>query len=524
MARLATARRIEPVYEAVWEAIPESSQERVLSCPAHHVLYTGTRGPGKTDVQLMDFRQYVGMGYGPFWRGVIFDREYKPLDDIISKSKRWFPRFNDSARFLSSKSDYKWVWPTGEELLFRSVKTLDDYWDFHGQEFPYIGWNELCKHPTLELYDRLMSCNRSSFTPQKDTPAGRLVDVQGRVIFDRSEGILLPPIPLRVNATTNPFGSGHNAVKRRFITPAPYGVPVKRTVLIFDPKTKEDIEVTKYQVAIFGSWRENIYLSPEYIAELKMLSDRNLKKAWDDGDWDIVAGGALDDVWNKSVHILPSQPIPKGWHIDRALDWGSTHPFAVGWFAEANGEGELVRSDGSRFCPPPGTLVQFAEWYGSKELGTNKGLKMSGPDIAVGILEIEKYLVESKLCAETPWPGPADNQIRDVRESDVDTIEKKMADKGVRWTDSDKSQGSRKIGLQLCRDRLEASTRREGQGIYFTDNCRASIDLLPSLPRDEKKLDDVDTTSEDHVWDMVRYRVLRGSNRFARAIKVTWTT
>mgnify|MGYP000134322251 FL=1 len=129
-------------------------------------------------------------------------------------------------------------------------------------------------------------------------------------------------------------------------------------------------------------------------------------------------------------------------------------------------------------------------------------------------------LADGWIKAE-PWGGPADNQIRDVKESDVDSIEVKMAKKGVRWTESDKSPGSRRNGLQLIRDRLEASIRGEGQGLYFMRNCSASIGILPTLPRDEVKLDDVDTEAEDHAYDMVRYRVLRGSNRMAKTIKVS---
>ena len=124
-----------PVTKVVWSPLP-GSQELVMSCPCNHILYEGTRGPGKTDSQLMKFRRYVGLGYGKFWRGVIFDREYKNLDDLVSKSQRWFPEFKDGARFMSSKSDYKWVWPTGEELLFRRIKVIGDYWNYHGQSSP----------------------------------------------------------------------------------------------------------------------------------------------------------------------------------------------------------------------------------------------------------------------------------------------------------------------------------------------------------------------------------------------------
>lgn len=509
--------------ETAWQPIAGSSQALALDTRCDHTLYTGTRGPGKTATQLMRFRRRVGLGYGEFWRGIIFDREYKNFADIVAQSKRFFKLFDDGAHFLESASEYKWKWPSGEELLFRHVKKLADYDNFHGHEYPYIGWNELTKQATPELYDRLMSTNRSSFVPEIHTPK------KADGTYATPDGQPLPPIPLEVFSTTNPNGPGHAWVKRRFIAPVPYGTVQRTTTRVFDPRTQQDVDVVKAVVAIFGSYRENPYLDPKYIAELDRLtaSDENLRKAWLEGSWDIVGGGAFGDIWNSKVHVLPRFVVPSTWRVDRSFDWGSSHPFSVGWWAEANGESATL-TDGTSFCPPPGTLVQIAEWYGSASIGENKGLKLSAPAIADGIIAREQALMESGAggkpwVAQQPWPGPADNQIRDVREADVDTIEKKMSAKGVRWTPSDKSPGSRKNGLQLMRDRLEAAVKGEGAGIYFMRNCAASIELLPSLPRDEEKLDDVDTDAEDHTWDMTRYRVLAGSNRAARKLKVKTT-
>lgn len=491
-----------------------------LAAPCHHILYTGARGPGKTDTQLMRFRKRVGIGYGAYWRGVIFDREYKNLDDLVSKSKRWFARFGDGAKFLEAAKDYKWVWPTGEELLFRVAKKDGDYWNYHGQEFPFIGWNELTKYPSQKLYDDMMSCNRSSFLPVEHTPK-RVSDTGAFLQYDTPTGEPLPDIPLEVFSTCNPFGAGHGWVKRRFIDVAPYGQMVKTVTRVFNPRTQKDEDVTKTQVTLFGSYRENIYLAPEYVADLEKIKDENKRKAWLMGDWNIVAGGALDDVWDTRFHVLPRFKVPEGWYLDRAFDWGSSHPFSVGWWAECNGE-EATLPDGRTICPPPGTLIQFAEWYGTKEPGSNEGLKLSAPDIASGIVQMEQHFRTGGWIPPDAaiWPGPADNQIRDVRESDVETIEQKMAKKGVRWSESDKSPGSRRNGLQLIRDRLEASMRGEGPGLLFMRNCVSSIGILPTLPRDEVKLDDVDTEAEDHVYDMTRYRVLKGSNRIAQQIKV----
>lgn len=514
MLLLPTKPKLILPKDPAWKAIPDTSQEFALEASKwyHHVLYTGARGPGKTDCQLFAFRQFVGVGYGSFWRGVIFDREYKMLDDLVSKSKRWFNAFNDGAQFLTAKSDYKWIWPTGEELLFRSMDDPEQYWNYHGQEFPFIGWNELCKYPTSECYDRMMSCNRSSYT-SKDWP----------IDPDTGEQLQMDPIPHRVFSTTNPYGPGHNWVKRRFITPAKYGEVVRTTTKVFNPQTQQDEDVIKTQVTFFGSYRENIYLSPEYIAELESITDPNVRKAWLMGDWDIVAGGAIDDLWNRAVHVVPRFACPSDSYIDRSYDDGSSTPFWVGWWLEADGD-EYELEDGSMFAPQPGSLILIHEWYGAVEIGTNKGIKISSEDKANGIKQREQSLLINGWIFGDVQPGPADNSIRDVRDRGTDTVEQAMALHGIEWEASDKSRGSRVIGLQLFRDRLAAALRGEGPAIYFMDHCRAAIDILPSLPRDPDKPDDVDTSAEDHPWDGTRFRILKGNNQLVKSIDVKFPT
>jgi hypothetical protein len=500
--------------EVIWSPLP-GSQAMALDSRCHHTLFCGTRGGGKTETQLMRFRKNVGKGYGAFWRGIIFDREYKNLDDIVSKSKKLFNKFGDGARFLASKGEYKWVWPTGEELLLRVAKKDSDYDDYHGHEYPFIGWNELTKQPTSALYDKMMSCNRSSFLPEEHPQK----DHKGDVFF-------LPPIPLEVFSTTNPSGAGHAWVKRRFITCAggKYGKVVRRSITVFDPKTQQDIEVIKTQVAIFSSFRENRYLDAAYIAELYLQNDPNLKAAWLYGSWDIVAGGAIGDLWNTSCHVLPRFRIPESWHIDRAFDWGSSHPYAVCYFAEANGEeAQFVYADKLyTFCPPPGSLILIGTIYGTREIGTNKGLKHSAAEICERIKYYENAILQQGWISRRPSAGPADNQISNKTQSDEETIEKKMQDLDVYWEKSDKSPGSRINGLQLFRDMLEATIKNaETPRFYVMEHCTDWLELVPSLPRDEKKIDDVDTTSEDHLYDATRYRVLKGSNRLATHIPLT---
>ena len=54
-----------------------------------------------------------------------------------------------------------------------------------------------------------------------------------------------------------------------------------------------------HKFVIFGSYKENRYLSPEYVLELESIKDENKRRAWLEGDWDITSGGMFDDVWER---------------------------------------------------------------------------------------------------------------------------------------------------------------------------------------------------------------------------------
>lgn len=504
----------------VWAPIPGSSQELALASPTDITFYDGARGPGKTICQCMKYRSKVGLGYGKYWRGIIFDREHDNLADLVAQTKREFPKFEDGAKFKESKGDYKWVWPTGEELLLRHVKKLEDYNGFHGWEIPFIGWNEITKYATRALYDKFMSINRSSFSPEKDTPK---IKEGNKLVYATPDRKPLPPIPLEVFVTTNPNGPGHNWCKEEFVDPAPAGQIVRKQIELYDDLKEETRIVERTQVRIFGNFYENPYIPDSYRANIIDMCERdpNLKAAWVYGDWSVNAGGALDDIWRDQIHVIERFSIPEGWIVDRAFDWGSTSPFATTWWAEANGE-EVELLNGKIWAPPRGTLFCIQEDYGTLKIGSNQGLKLSAKDVALRTKRIDQQLLSELWIKKEVRPGPADNSIRNVIQVDVDTIETQMADQGILWDESDKSPGSRINGLQLLRDRLQASTLGEGPGIYFFRNCVGCIKTLPNLPRDEDKPDDVCTESEDHLYDGVRYRVLKSANRYATKLNVEW--
>ncbi len=504
----------------------KGGQSLALSCPANEILFEGTRGSSKTATQLMRFRRLVGLGYGAFWKGVIFDMEYKNLGDIIAQSKKLFNKFQDGAKFLSSASELKWVWPTGEELLFRYEQKADGYWNYHGQEFPFVGFNELTKRPDDEFYESMFSCMRSSFRPHD---------------YPLPDGGILPPIPLEMFSTTNPFGVGHTWVKKRFIDPVPRGRINTKVTRVLNPQTQleEDVKITR--VAIHGSWKENKYLDPQYIALLMAIRDPNKRKAWVNGCWDVTSGGRFDHLWNPLVHVVKQFDIPKAWHVDRSHDWGESHPFSNLWFAES--DGTTVNVNGKDWTPARGSIICIGEFYGCNPEEHNKGLKMSATNVA----KLVKWVDDRLMGKEVGMPvdtkaeinivpgmvkgrimaGPADNAITN-KDDDMISISDKMESQGVYWTKSDKKPGSRIAGAALLCEMLEAALEAkesesgvgERPALYFMEHCRGIIARFPVLSRDSKNPDDIDTDQEDHDYDALRYRVTSLTRKYCAAPRI----
>lgn len=440
------------------------SQVSFLSCPIFEALYEGTRGPGKTDALLMDFAQHCGMGYGPAWRGILFRETYPQLADVVAKSKAWFPLMG--AEFNEAKMS--WKFPGGEELLFRHMRKKDDYWNYHGHSYPWIGWEELTNWAKDDCYLLMMSCSRST--------------VKG--------------MPRKYRATTNPYGKGHNWVKKRF------QLPHMRGKVIFTPGEPP-------RVAIHGNIHENRILldaDPDYISRIRAAASNPAQvDAWLEGSWEITSGGMFDDIWDPKVHVVDPFKIPRAWTIDRSFDWGSSKPFSVGWWAESDGS-DVKLPNGRILRTVKGDLFRIGEWYGCARGQENVGLHMLATDIGEGIQAREIAMGLAGLVK----PGPADSSIFD--EVNGNCIAKDLAKKGAKFVPADKGPGSRKQGWEQMRKYLKDAKRpedgpRENPGLFVFRTCKEWLRCVPPIPRDESDLDDVDSDVEDHNADETRYRV-----------------
>lgn len=300
----------------------------------------------------------------------------------------------------------------------------------------------------------------------------------------------------------NPGGIGHNWVKADFVDIAP---PMTVTQMPND----EGGMLRQFIPAKLEDNPIGVENDPQYESRLEGLDNKALAKAMRNGDWDIIAGGFFDDLWDRRKHVLKPFTIPKTWRIDRTFDWGSSKPFSVGWWAESDGSpvdvpdanGQVVRRHFAR-----GSLFRIAEWYGCNPKRPNEGLKLLAKDIAKGI--VERETLWRKQYGWRVHPGAADSSIYDTENGNC--IADDMEDEGVKWLEADKSPGSRKNGWEICRKLLKGArdNPREDKGMFVFDLCVDWIRIFPVLPRDPRLSDDVDTKAEDHIGDETRYKAL----------------
>jgi len=310
---------------------------------------------------------------------------------------------------------------------------------------------------------------------------------------------------------TNPGGSSHIFHKETYVDPAP-------------PMQIFKSEFGGWAQYIPGLYTDNPTLlenDPNYIKRIEGLGDKEQVAALKEGRWDILSGAALGGVWDGAIHIIEPFPIPDSWYLDITFDWGYTKPSSVGIYATSNGD-DALDSQGNVISFPKGTIFRIGELYFCDPKKRNLGLELS--DFEIGERVAEK-LISMNLDLRYIHAGPADNTIFTARNHrgtlsnphdeilngfNSYAVKAGMRPKGILFMESDKSPGSRIRGLSVIRTLLKASTKNpmEDRGFFVFDTCRDFIRLVPTLPRDPKNPEDVDTDSEDHIYDEFRYKAL----------------
>ena len=424
-------------------------QTSFLAATEQEVLYGGSAGGGKSYAMVVDPVRYFT---NPNARMLLVRRSTEELRELIAVSKQLYPQAIPGIKFM--ERDKTWVAPSGATLWMSYLDRDDDVMRYQGQAFNWIGFDELTQWPTPYPWNYMRSRLRST----------------------KASGL-----PLYMRATSNPGGPGHQWVKRTFLDPE----KPNKAFWATDPETGETIRWPKghsregeplfKRKFIPATLFDNPYLAEDGMYEANLLSlPEHQRRQLLEGDWDINEGAAFPE-WNRQIHVIEPFDIPSTWPRFRACDYGYGSYTGVVWIAVA----------------PDEQLIVYREMYVSKVIAT---------DLADMILEVEQ---DEKIRY-----GVLDSSLWHNRGDTGPSLAEQMIMKGCRWRPSDRSRGSRVAGKNEIHRRLQVDEFTEEPRLVFFNSCVNIISQLPAIPLDKNNPEDVDTNSEDHLYDALRYGVM----------------
>lgn len=424
-------------------------QTDFLAAPEDEVLYGGARGGGKTYSLIADPLRYVD---NPNFKALLFRRTTVELRDIIRETKKLYPKIFPSAKYL--KSERIWEFPSGATIEFAYAESVDDAERYRGQQYTYIGFDELGQHDGPEIYDLLIQSLRTTD----------------------------PTLKTYMRATANPGGAGAWWLKERFINKAPPNTRFWVHSEYVDPRTRKLVSVKKSMRYIPATVFDNPYLMQDtsYVAQLAALPESQ-KEMMLYGNWDVVENGAFPE-FNRRLHTCQPFQIPSHWPKFRAIDWGYSTPFCVLWFA----------------VDEENNIWVYREYYGQGIIADEFAREVKMRD--QGDL-IQYTLIDGSVVSKRGEVGPS--------------IMETLQENGLYCGLADRSPGSRILGKQQVHQRLslrfngrltESGDPDQQPSLKIFNTCVNLIRTLPLMVPDPNEPEKVlKKGAEDHAYDALRY-------------------
>lgn len=433
---------------------PQEKQAIFQSRPEYEALYGGAAGGGKSDALLTEALRQVHIKH---YRALILRKTYPQLSELIDRSRELYTSAFPTAKYNETK--HVWTFESGAKIYFGAMQHTSDRINYQGKRYDFIAFDELT-HFSWDEYSYMFSRNR---------PSG-----SGTRVYIRS--------------TTNPGGIGHGWVKERFITAAPPLTPIISKMQVAAPDGKLET-VTRDRIFVPSTVFDNKKLlenDPGYIANLSMLPFKE-RQALLYGDWDSFCGQVFTEWKNDPshyedrvfTHVIDPFYVPKEWKIYRGFDFGYSKPYAVEWLAADHDARVYV----------------IAELYGCTE-SPDTGIKDTPAEIAKKIIEMENTHPNLK---GRKIHGIADPAI--AKAETGESIADMMARNGVFFDfgDHERLPGKMQFHYRFAFDKNGIPM------MYVFKNCRHFIRTVPNLIYDESNVEDINTKSEDHIYDCVRY-------------------
>jgi Terminase large subunit, T4likevirus-type, N-terminal len=383
----------------------------------------------------------VSQATNPQSKSLIVRRSYVQLRDLIGASFEIYKPLG--AEF--NKSERVWTFPSGATVSFGYLESDADKYIYQGMQFSCLCFDELTQLPQDGLDANSEPVNKAYLYlhSRLRAPAGS-------------------NLRLEIRAATNPGGVGHSWVKQR------WGIEDNG-----GPSERRDPQTGYRRVFIPSKLEDNPALAAtDYSKVLDALAE-NDRKALKEGLW-LLGEGAVFSEWNPRLHVVPSFEIPDEWPMWRSCDDGFAAPCCVLWFAHDKIYDRIyvVNEIYARGLNPM-ALAQ-ATLAIDRQYGAHR--QMQG-------------IIDSASFSDVGMGGGRANIMNAM---------------GCRWQPSEKGQGSRIAGKAHIHERL-AMKSDGAPGLQIFSNCRNLIRTIPALPFSPTNPEDIDSNSEDHAVDSLRY-------------------
>jgi len=422
-------------------------------------FYGGAAGGGKSYVGRKGLAKFCIQAHALYGvkncRVGLFCETYGTLKDRqISKIKTEFPRWMGE---LKDSKDLGEIFLFNERFgsNFIALRNLDKPEKYDSTEFAAMFVDELTKN-RVDIWDELRKRLR---WPTRVEDGG---------IFPAD---FIHPL----GAGANPGGNGHGFCKQYWVDhDIPHYLKKYADQFVFVPAKAND----------------NKYNPESYFDDLMSLPD-DLRQAYAEGNWDIFAGQFFRE-WRAAYHVCDWFDIPKYWKRGIAYDHGWTSPNCILFFA----------------ISPDGDVYIYREFYGTERLPEWWAARILEQIELDGVSQRDyRKVIDPATRQKDPRFG---KPVREMLQEAGVEFEYANNDRVSGWIqvrnflawERDPEDDSLELASLLRRPKLFVMRDPNEPGKTLAPNL---VRTLPILIADKNKVEDVDTDTEDHAGDTLRY-------------------